>query len=35
VSVTRTRGAVSDLHVARGDSVWLSVKATELEVYPG
>jgi len=30
-----TRGAVSDLHVARGDSVWLSVKATELEVYPG
>jgi molybdate transport system ATP-binding protein len=35
VVVEVTRGAVSDLHVSVGDTVWLSAKATELEVYPG
>ena len=30
-----TRGAVDDLGVAPGSEVWLSTKATELEVYPG
>jgi molybdate transport system ATP-binding protein len=35
VLVDVTPGAVADLHVAPGDSVWLSAKATELEVYPG
>jgi molybdate transport system ATP-binding protein len=35
VLVDVTPGAVADLHVAVGDPVWLSAKATELEVYPG
>ena len=35
VLVDVTPGAVADLHVAVGDAVWLSAKATELEVYPG
>ena len=35
VLVDVTAGAVSELHVAPGDQVWLSAKATELEVYPG
>ena len=35
VMVDVTAGAVADLHVAPGDAVWLSTKATELEVYPG
>jgi molybdate transport system ATP-binding protein len=35
VLVDVTPGAVADLHVAPGDAVWLSAKATELEVYPG
>ncbi len=35
VMVDITAAAVADLHVARGSSVWLSAKATELEVYPG
>jgi molybdate transport system ATP-binding protein len=34
VLVDVTPGAVADLHVALGDPVWLSAKATELEVYP-
>jgi molybdate transport system ATP-binding protein len=35
VLVDVTPGAVADLHVVPGDAVWLSAKATELEVYPG
>ena len=35
VLVDVTPGAVADLHLAPGDAVWLSAKATELEVYPG
>ena len=35
VLVDVTPGAVADLHLTRGDEVWLSAKATELEVYPG
>ena len=35
VVVEVTRAAVDDLLVAVGDAVWLSAKATELEVYPG
>ena len=35
VLVDVTPGAVADLRVAVGDAVWLSAKATELEVYPG
>ena len=35
VLVDVTPSAVADLHVAVGDPVWLSAKATELEVYPG
>ena len=35
VMVDVTSAAVADLHLAPGDSVWLSTKATELEVYPG
>lgn len=35
VLVDITAGAVADLHVAPGDRVWLSAKATEIEVYPG
>ncbi len=35
VLVDITAGAVSELHVEPGDRVWLSAKATELEVYPG
>jgi len=35
VLVDVTAGAVADLHVAPGDAVWLSAKATEIEVYPG
>ena len=35
VLVDVTAGAVTELHVAPGDPVWLSAKATELEVYPG
>jgi molybdate transport system ATP-binding protein len=35
VMVDVTAAAVADLHVDRGDPVWLSAKATELEVYPG
>ncbi len=35
VMVDVTAAAVTDLHVRRGTQVWLSAKATELEVYPG
>lgn len=35
VMVDVTAAAVADLRVGRGDVVWLSAKATELEVYPG
>jgi len=35
VLVDVTPDAVADLHVALDDAVWLSAKATELEVYPG
>ena len=35
VLVDVTPGAVADLHLAPGEPVWLSAKATELEVYPG
>lgn len=35
VMVDITSGAVTDLRMRRGDEVWLSAKATELEVYPG
>jgi molybdate transport system ATP-binding protein len=34
VLVDVTPGAVADLHVRLGDPVWLSAKATELEIYP-
>jgi molybdate transport system ATP-binding protein len=35
VMVDVTAAAVADLKVQRGTAVWLSAKATELEVYPG
>ena len=35
VLVDVTPGAVTDLRLVPGDAVWLSAKATELEVYPG
>ena len=35
VVVEVTRAAVTDLLVEVGDPVWLSTKATELEIYPG
>ena len=35
VLVDVTAGAIADLHVAPGDHVWLSAKATEIEAYPG
>ena len=35
VVVDVTRSAVADLALVQGSSVWLSTKATELEVYPG
>ncbi len=35
VIVDVTPAAVADLAVARGLEVWLSVKATEIDVYPG
>jgi len=35
VLVDVTAGAVAELGVEPGDAVWLSAKATELEVYPG
>ena len=35
VVVDVTRNAVSELGLAAGHAVWLSTKATELEVYPG
>jgi len=35
VMVDVTADAVADLRVRRGTEVWLSAKATELEVYPG
>ena len=35
VMVDVTSGAIAELHLARGDRVWLSAKATELEVYRG
>jgi molybdate transport system ATP-binding protein len=34
VIVDVTPGAVADLGLARGTEVWLSAKATELDVYP-
>ena len=34
VSVDVTPAAVADLALERGAQVWLSAKATELEVYP-
>jgi len=34
VAVDVTPGAVADLGLARGAQVWLSAKATELDVYP-
>ncbi len=34
VIVDVTPAAVADLHLARGTEVWLSAKATELDVYP-
>jgi hypothetical protein len=30
-----TAAAITELDVRRGTEVWLSAKATELEVYPG
>jgi len=35
VMVDVTPGAVSELAIARGSDVWLSTKATEIDVYPG
>jgi hypothetical protein len=35
VVVEVTTAAVTDLGVSRGDPIWLSAKATELDVYPG
>jgi len=35
VMVDVTAAAITDLDVRRGTAVWLSAKATELEVYPG
>ena len=35
VLVDVTPGAVAELHLTPGEPVWLSAKATELEVYPG
>ncbi|MBI1378028.1 MAG: ATP-binding cassette domain-containing protein [Frankiales bacterium] len=35
VVVDVTSASVAELHVRRGERVWLSAKATELEVYPG
>jgi molybdate transport system ATP-binding protein len=29
-----TPGAVADLHLADGGPIWVSVKATEVAVYP-
>ncbi|MGD9955371.1 MAG: TOBE domain-containing protein, partial [Candidatus Nanopelagicales bacterium] len=34
VIVDVTPAAVADLHLSRGTEVWLSAKATELDVYP-
>jgi len=35
VLVDVTPAAIADLHLVPGEPVWLSAKATELEVYPG
>ena len=34
VIVDVTPGAVADLRLSRGTGLWLSAKATELDVYP-
>lgn len=35
VMVDVTPGAVADLALVRGASIWLSAKATEIDIYPG
>jgi len=34
VYVDVTPAAVADLRITRGDKVWLTIKSTEIDVYP-